>query len=149
MKWDVRFLRLAKEVSTWSKDPGSQVGAVIADSKHRLRATGYNGFPPGIKDDERLQNRSTKLAHTIHAEDNAIAFSFGADLRDCSIYIFGLPPCSNCSLKIIRSGIRRVVSLPEVSDSWREDCALAEKLLSEANIETVKIEKFVFENWKE
>ena len=27
-KWDERYLRLAKEVSTWSKDPSTQVGAV-------------------------------------------------------------------------------------------------------------------------
>lgn len=26
-KWDRRFLRLAEEVSTWSKDPGTRVGA--------------------------------------------------------------------------------------------------------------------------
>ena len=27
-KWDERYLRLAKEVSTWSKDPSTKVGAI-------------------------------------------------------------------------------------------------------------------------
>jgi dCMP deaminase len=27
-KWDIRYMKLAQEVSTWSKDPSSQIGAV-------------------------------------------------------------------------------------------------------------------------
>ncbi|MCG8123835.1 MAG: cell division protein DedD, partial [Candidatus Thiodiazotropha taylori] len=30
-KWDTRFLGLAAYISAWSKDPSSQVGAVITD----------------------------------------------------------------------------------------------------------------------
>ena len=33
-KWDIRYMKLAQEVSTWSKDPSSQIGAVaIAPDK--------------------------------------------------------------------------------------------------------------------
>ena len=28
-KWDLRFIELAKLVSTWSKDPSTKVGSVI------------------------------------------------------------------------------------------------------------------------
>ena len=48
-KWDQRFIRVAREVSSWSKDPSKQIGAVIVKDK-RILATGYNGFPKGIDD---------------------------------------------------------------------------------------------------
>jgi dCMP deaminase len=41
-KWDLRYLNLAKEVSTWSKDPSSKIGAVAVGSKGQVLAQGYN-----------------------------------------------------------------------------------------------------------
>ena len=35
-KWDKRFLELAKLVGSWSKDPSTQVGAVIVDDNKKL-----------------------------------------------------------------------------------------------------------------
>jgi dCMP deaminase len=32
--WDFKFLGLAREVSTWSKDPSTKVGAVAVRNKH-------------------------------------------------------------------------------------------------------------------
>ena len=34
----------------------TQVGAVIADDDNRVISIGYNGFPKGIKDDQRLES---------------------------------------------------------------------------------------------
>ena len=53
-KWDQRFLDLAREVSTWSKDPSRQIGC-IAVRDRKILATGYNGFPKGI-DDRRTKH---------------------------------------------------------------------------------------------
>ena len=44
LTWDKRFLAVAKEISTWSKDPSKKIGAIIVKDK-RILATGYNGFP--------------------------------------------------------------------------------------------------------
>ena len=55
--WDSRFLRIAQEVSTWSKDPSTKVGAVIVDNRNRVVSMGYNGFPQRVADDERLDDR--------------------------------------------------------------------------------------------
>ena len=41
-KWDKNFLELAKTVSTFSKDPSTQVGAVIVDDDNRVVSIGYN-----------------------------------------------------------------------------------------------------------
>ncbi|MBT7127172.1 MAG: CMP deaminase, partial [Candidatus Thioglobus sp.] len=72
-KWDKRYLGLAAEVSTWSKDPSTQVGAVTVGSKKEVLSQGFNGFPRGIDDsDERYNNRDTKYKLVVHAEMNAI-----------------------------------------------------------------------------
>jgi hypothetical protein len=52
--WDARFLELAKLVATWSKDPSTQVGAVIVDPHQRVISLGLHGFPQRIADDARL-----------------------------------------------------------------------------------------------
>lgn len=44
-EWDRRFLKIAREVATWSKDPSTQVGAVIVDPDQRVVSLGYNGPP--------------------------------------------------------------------------------------------------------
>ena len=69
--WDQRFIKLAKFIAKWSKDPKSKVGAVITNETGAI-ALGYNGFPAGIEDDERLDNKKLKLDMIIHAEQNAL-----------------------------------------------------------------------------
>ena len=52
-----------------SKDPRTQVGAVIVGPDLEVRSTGFNGFPRGIVDwPERLQDKPTKLRLIVHAE---------------------------------------------------------------------------------
>lgn len=49
-KWDSRFMDLARLVAGWSKDPSTQVGAVIVDPDKRIVSTGFNGFPRCVND---------------------------------------------------------------------------------------------------
>jgi len=73
LKWDNRFMTMAELISAWSKDPSSQIGAVIVNDERRILATGYNGFPRGIKDtEERLNDRDEKYPRIVHAEMNAL-----------------------------------------------------------------------------
>ena len=44
INWDDYFINIANEIATRSKDPSTQVGAVIVDEKHRPVSFGYNGF---------------------------------------------------------------------------------------------------------
>ena len=76
-KWDMRFLALAEHVSEWSKDPSTQVGAVITHSRSkRVISLGFNGFPAGVEDtEERLEDRTTKYEMVVHAEQNALMFA--------------------------------------------------------------------------
>ena len=47
-KWQRRFFDLAALVAAWSKDPSSQVGAVIVDDRKRIVSVGFNGLPIGV-----------------------------------------------------------------------------------------------------
>ena len=72
-KWPIRFMNMAKMVSTWSKDPSSKIGAVAVNDERNILATGYNGFPKGIADtEERLNNKDEKYPRIVHAEMNAL-----------------------------------------------------------------------------
>lgn len=111
-KWDSRFMEMAQMISSWSKDPSSQIGAVVVNDERRILATGYNGFPKGIADtEERLNNKEEKYSRIIHAEMNALmnALYSGVSLKDSTLYVYGLPVCPSCTKCVIQAGIKRVV----------------------------------------
>ena len=139
-KWDNNFLKLAQTVSTFSKDPSTKVGAVIADDDNRVVSIGYNGFPKGIKDDQRLENRDLKYDMIVHAEANAILFA-NDSVKDSTIYTWPFMPCSRCASLIIQAGIRRVVSVENKEDRWRNSFLLSHDMLTEAKIELEIIDK--------
>ena len=137
--WDDKFIRLAKEISTWSKDPSTQVGAVIINQNRRILATGYNGFPRGIRDiEERLTNRDEKYKYVVHAEMNAIynATFNGVSLDGATLYVWGLPACSECAKGIIQVGIKKVV-MADINkvDKWQKSFEISAALFDEATIE--------------
>ena len=133
-KWDRNFLQLAKTVSTFSKDPSTQVGAVIVDDDNRVISIGYNGFPKGIKDDNRLDNREIKYEMVVHAEANALLFA-NTPVKGCTIYTWPFQPCSRCAALIIQAGIRRVVSIENRDQKWYSNFQLAHDMMTEARIE--------------
>ena len=134
--WNNRFLELATLVGSWSKDPGTKVGAVIVDPKRRIVSVGFNGFPHGVNDSpEIVGNREIKLMRTIHAEENAILFS-QRDLTGCSIYS-NYPPCAKCAAKIIQVGIKNVYSVTPDEKflvNWKSELDQANRLFFEAKV---------------
>lgn len=124
--WDTRWMNLAREIASWSKDPSTKVGCVaIAGGRIQL-ALGYNGFPRGVNDDlSRRYDRPVKYLFTEHAERNLIynAVRCGVNLYGSALYCT-LYPCADCARGIIQSGIASVVtaepdwSLPVWADSF-------------------------------
>ncbi len=45
LKWIRRYFKIAEQVSSWSKDPSSKIGAIIVGDKGQIISQGYNGFP--------------------------------------------------------------------------------------------------------
>ena len=132
-KWDKNFLELAKTVSTFSKDPSTKVGAVIVDDDNRVISIGYNGFPKGIRDDHRLDNRDLKYDMVVHAEANALLFA-NAPTKGCTIYTWPFQPCSRCASLIIQAGVQRVVSVENEETRWVSNFQLAHDMLTEARV---------------
>lgn len=96
-------------VASWSKDPSTKVGAVLADGKHVL-SHGYNGFPHTCEDKEEwLNDRETKYKLVTHAEVNAI-FNSKVPVAGSTVYTYPLPPCAACAGILAAAGIKRVVS---------------------------------------
>jgi len=137
-KWDQRFMDLANFVAAWSKDPSTQVGAVIANPHtKRVVSMGYNGFPSGVGDhDHRLENREIKYEMIVHAETNALLFA-GPAAENCTLYVTPLPPCARCGVVIIQAGIQRVVApiSNKSKEHWNTQSEISEQMFSEAGVE--------------
>lgn len=106
-----------------SKDPNTQVGACIVNSRKRIIGIGYNGFPTGCSDDELPWNREgefldTKYPYVCHAEMNAITnASNKSHLEGATMYV-SLFPCNECAKLIVQVGIKEVVFL---SDKYHDE----------------------------
>ncbi|MBQ0013210.1 MAG: hypothetical protein KBS86_01395 [Proteobacteria bacterium] len=142
-KWNVRFMELAKTISTWSKDESTKVGCVIVGPDKEIRSMGYNGFPRGVRDDIAQRNeRPQKYQYTEHAERNAIynITYFGGSVRNCSLYVT-MPPCVDCARAIIQSGISEVIFLAPTEDAekskingWRDTVKTSFEMFDEVGI---------------
>jgi dCMP deaminase len=110
MKWDTRFLDLAKHVASWSKDPSTQCGTVIVRPDRTIASIGFNGLPRGVEDSpERLLDRDKKLQYIVHAEVNAILTAH-EQLTDYAIYVWPFQPCCQCAAAIIQSGLKEFIA---------------------------------------
>ena len=137
-KWDKRFLNLAEHISTWSKDPSKKIGAVAVGDQRQILAQGYNGFPRGINDaDERYDNREEKYKLVVHAEMNVIynASYNGVSLNGSTLYVHGLPVCSDCAKGVIQVGIKRIV-MPsqDIPEHWEQSWQKTKEMFNEAGI---------------
>lgn len=131
-KWERRFLNLAREVSSWSKDPSTRVGAVLVRPDHTVAGIGFNGLAPGV-DDSRASDREFKIASVIHAEENAILSSRDSALSECGLYVWGLAPCAHCVAVALRKGVRRFVGV-QLADrpEWNRSAEFARLQCSDA-----------------
>jgi dCMP deaminase len=93
--------------ASFSKDPNTQVGAVIVNSNNEITGTGYNGPPKKIDDNSINWERPHKYPFIKHAEANAIDHSL-ISTKDCTLYVTGIP-CQKCMLEIVDAEISKVV----------------------------------------
>ena len=145
LSWDEYFMGLAHLSAMRSKDPSTQVGAVIVDQEHKVVGIGYNGLPIGCSDDEFPWDREggmleTKYAFVVHAELNAILNST-RDLHGCTLYV-SLFPCNECAKAIIQSGIRKIV-YEDDRYAAADNVIASKKMLNAAGVELVRLGKRV------
>ena len=143
LSWEEYFMTLALVASLKSKDPSTQVGAVIIDNKTRkMISSGYNGFPRYIDDGQVPQTRPEKYHYVVHAELNAILHA-ERHLDDCTLYVTSFP-CSDCMKAAVQTGIKEIVYLNDLhGGDWDESRKATFRLAELAN---VKIRQFAADN---
>ena len=149
MDWHDRYLDLAEQFASWSKDPSRKIGAVAVGDDGQILSQGYNGFPRGIEDSEqRWSNKNIKYDYVVHAEMNVIynAVLNGVSLKGSTLYVYGLPICNECAKGIIQCGIKHVVFRAPMKDNqcinlkWVRAWELTKSMLREADVEFTEYE---------
>jgi dCMP deaminase len=141
-KWKIRWIKLAHEVATWSKDT-TQVGAVVFDQNRNPRGFGYNGVPRRLQDQapERL-TQPLKSLYFEHAERNVIyaAARTGIPLESCELATTHFP-CCDCARAIIQSGIKCVWVDAACMESdgvfyqrWQDQIEQSQIMMTEAGV---------------
>lgn len=136
--WDSRWMDVAKQAASWSKDRSTKVGAVIVGADNIQLSLGYNGFVRGVADSaEWKHERPAKYFHTEHAERNAIynAARHGVVLKNATMFVT-MFPCADCMRGIIQCGIRYLVApRPDMTlEQWAPSWEAAWHMMAEAGV---------------
>ncbi len=134
--WDECFMRMTHVIAARSKDPVTQVGAVLVNEKNVVLGMGYNGFPRGVDSDKLPWEKTgayvdTKYAYVCHAEENAI-YNASGNTEGCRLYS-NLFPCNECAKAIIQKGVREIIY---ENDKYRDmdACVAARRLFDAAGV---------------
>lgn len=133
-KYDIAYLKMAKEWAKLSYCKRKQVGALIVKDK-MIISDGYNGTPTGFENVCEDENNYTKW-YVLHAEANAIlkVASSTQSCKGATLYIT-MSPCKECSKLIHQSGIERMV----YANAYKDDSGL--QFLQKAGVELVYIDQ--------
>ncbi|CFW93468.1 Deoxycytidylate deaminase [endosymbiont DhMRE of Dentiscutata heterogama] len=150
LTWPEYFITIAQVCAMRSKDPNTQVGAVIVNQNKEIIATGYNGLPWGCNDDDYPWENNhknwleTKYPYVVHAEANAIIHAH-QNCQGFSLYTT-LFPCCECAKLIIQAGIKHVFYSND-KHNQKEEVMAAKRMLKDVGVEygLVAAPKIVFE----
>jgi len=123
-----------------SKDPSTQLGAILVKPQMGIIAWGVNGLPDRIKDEEDRWQYPKKSIYIEHAERNVIykCAERGINTTGLTMYCPWFS-CVECARAIIQSGIVAVVGHKEmfeaVNDRWKETVDQGISLLKESGVE--------------
>lgn len=153
-KWVYRFLDLARHISTWSKDPSTQCGAVIVRPDKTVASVGFNGFPRGVTDrSDLLENREEKYKRVVHAEVNAVLHCAARPVG-CTLYTWppGVgPTCERCATVVIQSGISQVIYVRDDTDfaqRWAESCRVGLEMYRQAGVDIYPVRREIFNAYR-
>ena len=137
-KYDIAYLKIAREWGKLSYCKRRQVGAIIVKN-NMIISDGYNGTPTGHDNICEDENNYTKW-YVLHAEANAIlkVAKSTNSCEDATLYLT-LSPCKECAKLIHQSGIKRLVYINEYKDTS------GLKFLKKAGVELCQLNPFTIE----
>ncbi|MFM2317023.1 MAG: hypothetical protein RLZZ155_1355 [Bacteroidota bacterium] len=133
LRYDLAYLRMAKEWAKLSHCTRKQVGALLVKNGVII-SDGYNGTPSGFPNVCENDSGETHW-YVLHAEANAIlkVAKSTNNAHGSTLYIT-LSPCKDCCKLILQSGIQRMVYL----DAYKDTTAI--DFLKNSGIEVVQRE---------
>ena len=145
LKWYSRFLKMAHETASWSKDDSSKVGCVIVNDDGMVVSMGYNGMPRGVDDNIKDRYvRPYKYLWFEHAERNAIYQAIGS-VKGCTLFVTHVP-CADCARAIVQTGINNVIidakngKKSEFMKRMKESAQVSLTMFKEAGIQVTEHE---------
>ena len=110
LKYDMAYLKMAKEWGELSHCQRKKVGAIIVKN-NMIISDGFNGTPSGFDNNCEDSDGNTNW-YVLHAEANAIlkVAKSTNSCKDATLYLT-LSPCKECAKLIHQSGIKRLVYL--------------------------------------
>ena len=144
--WDARWLDLAQQIASWSKDRSTKIGCIIVGSAGQILSAGFNGLPRGVNDDvDARHERPEKYLWFEHAERNAIynAARHGIALEGAVMYVPWFP-CADCARAVIQSGLAVLVTSEREADDpllarWKDHHDVSRIMLGEAGVEVRQV----------
>ena len=137
LSWEEYFISIAQVCALRSKDPNTQVGAVIVNPlNNEIVGMGYNGLPRGLSDDDypwvrEGEWKDTKYPYVIHDTPNAI-INAKQDLNGFHLYTNQFP-CNECAKLLIQSGIKKIFYSNDKHSKEKEIIA-AKKMFNDAGV---------------
>ena len=145
-----RYMGLAFFHASFSKDPNTQVGAIIVNKNNEIVGTGYNGPPASINDNEIDWSRPNKYKYIKHAESNAIKHA--SSTENTTLYVTGMP-CDKCMIEVADAKISNIIyfdmnKIVEDNSSMLADVGKIETALEIARLSKITITKYKGDlNW--
>jgi dCMP deaminase len=142
-KDDIAWLAKAYQAAKQSKDPSTQIGAVLV-ANHGIAGWAVNEIHGLAAHPERGQ-RPLKYKYASHAEAGVIhdAARRGFPTKGLTMYATWAA-CSHCALAIVNAGVRRLVRhkhpLHATATHWAEELEHADRILAEGGVEVVDVE---------
>lgn len=151
-KWDVRFLEMARLVSTWSRDPSTQTGAVIVRPDKGVVSVGFNGFAKPMEDrEEWYNNREEKYSRIVHCEINAL-IQAQKSVEGCILYTYPFACCDRCTVQMAQAGIKRFVFPSPTVDAltrWSSAFEKTKQYMREMSLEWMEYNRTLWLGEKE
>lgn len=138
----LKYLAIADAVAALSKDPSTQVGALLLGAGGEFGPSGYNGLPRGIPEPAERWERPEKYRRVVHAEANALLAAARTGWRTHgATMIVTLYPCHDCAKLIIQAGIKTLITRAPSCERWAESFQLSTEMLAEAGVVIITTEE--------
>ena len=136
-KYDIAYLKIAREWGKLSYCKRRQVGAIIVKN-NMIISDGYNGTPSGFENVCEDDNNFTKW-YVLHAEANAITKLAQSNESSKDAVLFCThEPCIDCAKLIHQSGIKHVIYKNSYDADKGSGLEFLEK--SGCNVEKIRVD---------